>query len=115
MRPRALRGQRTDHWLVVDLDAGTTKSVQRLAASTNRSRSEDSKSATRSTFGSLGQLRQHGAVGLDLANRVDDLVEFAAFRQQHVLKQTNRRRANLSVALQLVKAFAIGLELRRIE
>ena len=56
------------------------------------------------------QLRQRPAVGLNLANRFEDVVHVAAVGQEHVLGDGNGRLADLLVAFQLLEAVAVSLE-----
>ncbi len=58
---------------------------------------------------SLAKLRQLGAVVLNAADRIENMVHVAAIRQEQALEHADGRFADLLVALQLLEAFSIGL------
>ena len=58
----------------------------------------------------LHTFRQRFGMSLDLSDRLNNMVHREALRQEHGLRHGDCRRADLSVALQFVKALAIRLE-----
>src|SRR5262245_6631885 len=61
------------------------------------------------------RLRERLAVRLDLADRVDDVIELRRLREQQVLRDPDGGGADLPVATELLQAVAISLEARRAE
>ena len=59
---------------------------------------------------SAGRLHQLRAVGVDLPDRLDDVIQVAAIGEQHALAHGQGRLADLLVALQFTEAVAIRLQ-----
>jgi len=57
-----------------------------------------------------GPFRQRGAVRLNLPNRFNDVIHVPAVGEEQILREPDRRRADLPVAFQLIEALAIGFQ-----